>query len=79
VRRSVVMRSVLARQAAKVETPWGPVGGKVAFLPDGTRRFTPEYEDCNRLAVQHGTTLAEVMAAAQAAFRSQTGRDSRVM
>lgn len=70
VRRSVVMRSVLAREAANVETPWGLIRGKVAFLPDGTRRFTPEYEECHRIAVREGKPLAEIMAAAHAAFRS---------
>ncbi|HEY3392973.1 MAG TPA: nickel insertion protein, partial [Lacipirellulaceae bacterium] len=70
VRRSVLMRSVLAREAVNVETPWGPIRGKVAFLPDGSRRFTPEYEECHRIAVREGKPLAEIMAAAHAAFRS---------
>jgi uncharacterized protein (TIGR00299 family) protein len=68
VRRSAVMRSVLAREAVQVETPWGPIAGKVAFLPDGSRRFTPEYEECHRIAVREGKPLHEVMAAAQAAW-----------
>jgi uncharacterized protein (TIGR00299 family) protein len=70
VRRSALMRSVLARETTKVETPWGPIGGKVAFLPDGSRRFTPEYEECHRIAIREGKSLAEVMACAHAAFRS---------
>ena len=70
VRRSAVMRNVLAREAANVETRWGPITGKIAFLPDGSRRFTPEYEDCRRIAVQKGKSLAEIMAAARAAFQT---------
>jgi uncharacterized protein (TIGR00299 family) protein len=70
VRRTAVMRRVLARETAKVETPWGPVGGKVAYLPDGSPRFTPEYEECHRIATREDKPLAEVMACAHAAFQS---------
>ncbi|HEX5471933.1 MAG TPA: nickel pincer cofactor biosynthesis protein LarC [Lacipirellulaceae bacterium] len=71
VRRSTVIRSVLAREQATVQTPWGPASGKVAFLPDGTRRFTPEYDAAHRLAEEGGTSLAEVIAASQEAIRSR--------
>jgi uncharacterized protein (DUF111 family) len=77
VRRSTVMRTVLAREEFEVETPWGPVAGKVAYLPDGTRRFTPEYEAAHRIAAQQGKALAEVTAAAHAAFRP--GQDGRAI
>jgi uncharacterized protein (TIGR00299 family) protein len=70
VRRSTVMRSVLPREAHHVETPWGTVLGKVAFLPDGSQRFTPEYNDCQRIAAREGKPLTEIMASAQAAFRA---------
>ena len=69
VRRSALMRTVLAREQAVVQTAWGPVAGKVAYLPDGSRRFTPEYEDCRRIASQHNRSLADVMLAAQTAWR----------
>jgi uncharacterized protein (DUF111 family) len=61
---------VLRREAHHVQTPWGTVLGKVALLPDGSRRFAAEYADCHRIAVQQGKPLAEIMAAAQAAFRA---------
>jgi uncharacterized protein (DUF111 family) len=64
------MRSVLPREAHHVETPWGTVLGKVAFLPDGSQRFTPEYNDCQRIAAREGKPLTEIMASAQAAFRA---------
>jgi uncharacterized protein (DUF111 family) len=69
VRRSTIMRTVLAREELVVETPWGSVAGKVAYLPDGSRRFTPEYEACRELAVRRGVLLADVMTAAQEAMR----------
>jgi uncharacterized protein (TIGR00299 family) protein len=68
VRRMPVMRKVLARRAEQVDTIWGPVAGKVAFLPDGRRRFTPEYEDCRRIADEQRVRLADVITAAGHAF-----------
>jgi len=71
VRRSTVLRTVLAREERTVETAWGPVAGKVAFLPDGTQRFTPEYEACHKIAEQHSLPLATVIAAAHNAYHNQ--------
>jgi len=68
VRRTTVLRTVLAREERTVTTPWGQVTGKVAFLPDGSQRFTPEYESCRSIADQQNASLAEVMAAAQAVW-----------
>ncbi|MEX2316687.1 MAG: nickel pincer cofactor biosynthesis protein LarC [Pirellulales bacterium] len=70
VRRATIARTVLVRRPHHVDTPWGSVAGKIAHLPDGTRRFAPEYEDCRKLAQQHGIALAEIISAATAAFRS---------
>jgi uncharacterized protein (DUF111 family) len=64
VRKSTIMRTVLAREEVMVQTPWGAVAGKVAFLPDGSRRFAPEYEACRELAERSGVSLVEVMRAA---------------
>jgi uncharacterized protein (TIGR00299 family) protein len=72
VRRTTVLRTVLAREAFTVKTPLGPVMGKVATLPDGSRRFTPEYEAVREIADKLAAPLAEVMTVAQAAFQ-QTG------
>lgn len=70
MRRSVVQRTTLVRRPHEVETPWGPVTGKIAYLPDGTARFAPEYEACHKLAARQGVSLADVMEAARAAYRS---------
>jgi uncharacterized protein (TIGR00299 family) protein len=70
VRRSTVARTVLAREPQQAATRWGPVAGKVAYLPNGARRFAPEYEACHRIAQQHGISVVEVLAEAQAAFQS---------
>jgi hypothetical protein len=73
VRRSTITRTVLAREAHEVPTPWGPVGGKIVYLPDGSQRFAPEFEACRKLAERHDETVATVMAAAQDAFRGARG------
>ncbi|MGL4512415.1 MAG: nickel pincer cofactor biosynthesis protein LarC [Lacipirellulaceae bacterium] len=71
MRRQAVSRIVLPRRSESVVTPWGAARGVVATLPDGGERFTPEHEDCKRLADASGVTLAEVTAAAKGAFRPQ--------
>ncbi len=52
----------LAREFAKVETPWGQVSIKIARWPDGkVANAAPEFEDCRRLAVEHSVPLKQVM------------------
>ena len=60
VREQSVSRHALPRTIEHVETPYGSVHVKVAELPDGTTKRAPEYEDCRRLAEQHGVPLREV-------------------
>lgn len=69
VRRQTLTRHVLPREPVEVHTSWGTIGGIVATLPDGSRRFSPEYEDCRRIAVEHGLPLAQVHGEAMAASR----------
>ena len=61
VRRSSLMRTVLARRPHEVATRWGTVAGKIAYLPDGTERFTPEYDACRRIADDNNVSLQDVM------------------
>jgi pyridinium-3,5-bisthiocarboxylic acid mononucleotide nickel chelatase len=68
VRRSLVSRRKLKRQAHCVQTPWGPVQGKLGWREGQPPIFSPEYEDCARLARQHGVALREVYAQAQRAY-----------
>lgn len=67
VRRTTLCRTVLARKLTEVETPWGIVEGKIAFLPNGQERFSPEYESCRALAREHNLPLCDVIHAAQRA------------
>ncbi len=70
IRRWPVERHVLARQAHTVQTEWGPIEGKVGWQPGGPPRFAPEFEDCQRIALQKGIPLRHVYEAALRAFDS---------
>ncbi len=56
-------RMTLPRNTVELTTPWGKVRGKQVELPDGSVRGKPEYEDCARLAAEHGIPLQEIYAA----------------
>jgi pyridinium-3,5-bisthiocarboxylic acid mononucleotide nickel chelatase len=71
IRRMPVMRAVLARERHEIETRWGRVAGKIAYLPDGSSRFTPEYEACRQIAVERGVNLTDVVNESIAAFLSE--------
>jgi len=62
IRRHLAERHKLKREATTVETPWGTVKGKLGWLEGRAPVFTPEYEDCARVARQHGVPLQEVLA-----------------
>jgi uncharacterized protein (TIGR00299 family) protein len=68
VRRTLVSRHKLQRKAHAVQTPWGPVQGKLGWVEGEPPVFSPEYEDCARVAREHDLALREVYAAAQRAY-----------
>lgn len=72
VRAFRVERSVLERELAAVETPYGPVRVKVGRRGGAVLNAAPEYEDCAAAARAHGVAIKEVIAAALAAWRSWT-------
>jgi uncharacterized protein (DUF111 family) len=78
VRRTTVLRTVLARTPRTVETKWGPIDGKVIYLPDETERFAPEYESCRQIAERYNIPLAVVNAAALAAFNAPGPEDRAI-
>ena len=63
VRQDALTRLSLPRTTRSVATAWGLVSVKVARLPDGTEKITPEFEDCRALAQQNGVPLREIYAA----------------
>ena len=77
VRRWPVSRHVLRRRAWQVPTQWGPVDGKIGWLPGGPARFAPEFESCQRVAAEHGVPLRVVYEAAQRAFDPRESLERR--
>jgi uncharacterized protein (DUF111 family) len=69
VRMHPVHRVRLERRSVAVETPWGPVRVKQAYDGEQLVNSAPEFEDCLRLARDHGTPLRQVYEAALAATR----------
>src|SRR5437764_1465311 len=73
VRRHAVRRDKMQREAVTVDTPWGPVRGKRGWREGEMNVFTPEYEDCARVARQHGVPLREVYAQVQRGYHGNRG------
>lgn len=67
VRIHQARRKVLQRQIVTVDTAYGAVNVKVAWLNGKVVNVAPEYEDCQRVATERGVPLKQVMLAAQAA------------
>jgi uncharacterized protein (TIGR00299 family) protein len=72
IRRSCLSRHKLNRRPCTVSTSWGPVQGKLGWREGQPAVFSPEYEDCARVARQHGVALREVYAQAQRAYAEQS-------
>ena len=60
-------RRVQGRTCAEVQTPYGAVRMKISS--EGS--YTPEYEDCRKLAKESGVPLREILAAANQAYLAQ--------
>ncbi len=69
VRIHEVKRVELAREIIEVRTPWGPCRVKKAMVPGQEARIAPEYEDCKRIAKQHGVPIRKVYEDVQALAR----------
>jgi uncharacterized protein (TIGR00299 family) protein len=67
-----VTRRALARETVRVETQFGPIDVKVAYLNNGAGsgavNAMPEFEQCRAAAKSSGAPLREVQAAARAAY-----------
>lgn len=61
-----VSRLKLRREIREVETRWGRVRVKFSG-EEGTSNIAPEFDDCRRLALEHGVPLKTVMEEARAA------------
>lgn len=70
VRRWPADRHVLNRRPHQVQTPWGPVDGKIGWTAGGPQRFAPEFESCRRIAEERHLPLRTVLEGALKAFLS---------
>jgi pyridinium-3,5-bisthiocarboxylic acid mononucleotide nickel chelatase len=71
VRRYQTQRHKLHREACVVDTSLGPVRGKLAWREGQPKQFTPEYEDCARIARDQQRPLLEVIQVVQQAYAAK--------
>jgi uncharacterized protein (TIGR00299 family) protein len=60
VRETSVTRHSLPREIQTVQTQYGAVRVKIATLPDGSRKASPEHNDCVARAAEFGVSVADV-------------------
>jgi uncharacterized protein (TIGR00299 family) protein len=71
IRRYPVSRHKLRRQGIEVETRFGTIRGKLGWLENRPPTFSPEYDDCARIASAHSVALREVYDVAHAAYQAR--------
>ena len=64
IRYEEMSRTCLDRTTETVQTPYGEVRFKIARRDGQELNASPEFEDCARLAAQHGVSIKAVQAAA---------------
>jgi uncharacterized protein (TIGR00299 family) protein len=70
IRETQVTRYSLPRRIETIETAYGAVRMKVATLPDGLTKASPEHEDCVARANERDVSAGEVWLAATRAFKN---------
>ena len=71
VREAAVTRHSLPRHVETVQTVYGAIRMKVARLPDGSVKASPEHDDCVARAEEHGVSVGDVWSVAMKAKSSQ--------
>jgi uncharacterized protein (DUF111 family) len=61
VRVSEWDRLLLERSSRRLKTPLGTASVKIIRMPEGGVEYSPEYDDCKRLARKSGLALREVV------------------
>lgn len=74
VRCSYQSRLVAGRHLESIDSPWGSITVKSVLLPDGSRRYKPEYEDCQTIARQNNLPILLVYQYALEHCPKETGR-----
>jgi hypothetical protein len=68
VRYREMTRECLDRETVTVETPLGPIRFKVARRDGEVLNASPEFDDCVRIAQEHGKPVKDIQAMASRAF-----------
>lgn len=68
VRRMMADRRKLRRELRTVATPFGDIAIKLGLLNGAVIQIAPEFESCRKAALNSGTPLSEVYAAARRCF-----------
>ena len=71
VRISQVQRIKAQRVLERIETPFGPISMKVKRLGNRIISATPEYEDCQRIALEKGIPLEDVYDVARQVIKTR--------
>jgi len=61
IRKYVVDRSELDRRFEKVSTKYGDITLKIAYRNGRSIKFSPEFEDCNKIATATGVPILQIM------------------
>jgi uncharacterized protein (TIGR00299 family) protein len=72
LRRSMIGRRKLQRKPHTVQTPWGPIDGKLGWMEGQPPGFSPEYESACRVAREQNVPLKVVYEAAILAWRAES-------
>ena len=70
-------RRIMQRRFETVSTPWGEVRVKIGSLNGEIANCAPEYEDCRRIAQEHGVPLKTVMQEAMRLCAAQRAHSAR--
>ena len=76
IRYQTCQRAVLPRSAFTLETSLGRITGKLIHW-NGQTRFSPEFECCRQLALNHQLPLPQIYAQAQQSFLNQQQKPSQ--
>jgi len=68
LRRYTAERTKLERKIVEVNTKYGNIKVKLGFFKDAIKTYSPEYEDCKRVAMLKGIPFSDVRREAEAAL-----------
>ena len=60
IRKYKVVRTVLTREFKEVDSQFGKIKVKIGKYNNDIKSFSPEYEDCKRIAEERGIPLKQV-------------------